>query len=148
MRNKYIGHCIISLAYVRHDITHDAKHRVCKYAYEQHIAASQNFRQSIMVSLMAGFTIRELRSQVIDTYNWLSAISFHLFVMMFQFFTQAFCAESEFSVAGTLQILRYGGGIEAGTRQFFHRSRYWQLILKVPITEEYVHAFHLSHLAC
>ncbi|OAL47349.1 hypothetical protein IQ07DRAFT_590196 [Pyrenochaeta sp. DS3sAY3a] len=123
MRNKYIGHCIVSLAYVRYDITHDAKHRVCKYAYEQHMAASQDFRRSIMV---------------IDTHNWLSAISFHLFVMMFQFFTQAFCPESEFRIADTLQILRFGGGIEAVTRQHFYRSRYWQSILKVPITDEFV----------
>ncbi|PSN74457.1 hypothetical protein BS50DRAFT_670850 [Corynespora cassiicola Philippines] len=109
----YLRHSIISLSCLIHDLTQPSSDGSSLSAVQHSIAATTLFRQSQIA---------------VDEYNWLAVISFGVMFIIFQCATQQACPDSEFDIIGTLRVFRGSVAVEATTKPYLRRSRFWPLI--------------------
>jgi hypothetical protein len=83
-------------------------------AYQHQVTASSLFRQS---------------PPTVDEDNWLAVLAFGTFNLIFQFYSQHCCPDSQFDLVETLRVVRSTTDIQDAAEPFFHRSQLWKLIM-------------------
>ncbi|CAO2647185.1 Nn.00g081070.m01.CDS01 [Neocucurbitaria sp. VM-36] len=113
--HPYLQHCMFSLAYLRRDLLDQPLEGTSISAYQHQLIASTLFRQG---------------APVVDAENWIAIVTFHVFMLVFQFATQSICSDSDFNLVETLRVLRSSNTIEEEANPFFEKSKFWELIMK------------------
>jgi hypothetical protein len=111
-RYQYLQRCILALVNLREFGQQASKTGTKTAAYQHQVESLSIFRAS---------------APVINDQNWLAILVFSTGTLVFQFFTQSFCGESEFDIMETMHILRSTAVIERSCEPYYRQSPYWEL---------------------
>lgn len=113
-KHPYLQHCVYSVAYLRRDLLDNPSNGCTSaVAYEHHMAASALFRQ---------------RTTPVQRDNWVPTLSFHVFMLVFEFASQSACADSQYNLVDTLRVLRSSHAIEEEAKPYFRASKFWHMV--------------------
>lgn len=120
VRYPFLQHSLLSVAHIRQDAFGNILPGISPVAFEHQLAASALFRKDAPTVTQA---------------SWVAVLAFYINTLVFQFATQARCADSSFDLTETFKILGSSHAIEQIAGDFLRKTPLWQLILKRTLME-------------